>query len=203
MSGFDSEHRSKVAPPNVCNGSFTSVAAYSALVRSAPDSCRFDARREPAQGPLPDSCTEAREGSRCDKCSVQRIGIAATICVPPHRQRGLRRSNSDIMELSDRPCCRTAVCERRRRPRCLPDDRQRRGRSRFRTAWFCFQHLRQRCARYRGARRCSACRLKREIRETRHGEAARIATGVPGLPTWRRALAETALRRAVEKLGLI
>jgi len=35
------------------------------------------------------------------------------------------------------------------------------------------------------------------------GEAARIADGVPGLPPWRRALAETALRRAVEKLGLI
>jgi len=44
------------------------------------------------------------------------------------------------MELSDRPCCRTAVCERRRRPRCLPGDRQRRARSGFRTAWFCFQH---------------------------------------------------------------
>jgi len=66
-----------------------------------------------------------------------------------------------------------------------------------------FPTSRQRCASYRGARRCSACRLKREIKETRHGEAARIATGVPGLPTWRRALAETALRRAVEKLGLI
>src|SRR5262249_46574895 len=35
------------------------------------------------------------------------------------------------------------------------------------------------------------------------GQAARVADGVPGLPPWRRALAETALRRAVEKMGPI